>query len=169
MPDKPLWIGGLAAILRRLEDPQFPTPGSDLCFRRHIESLLGVGARRAQQLLGACATLRVGRNLAVPKAALRDYLSRYAAGESAEWENLRRQKLGRMLASWEDERVRKPVVLVEAPSKISRTTLDSLPGGVRLRPQELIVNFENREDLLKKLLAVAIALGRDEIGVEGLD
>ena len=61
MPDKPLWLDRLPEALRQLENGTEPWID-----RPALESLLGVGRRRAQQLLAPLGTRRVGARLVVP-------------------------------------------------------------------------------------------------------
>lgn len=162
VPDKPIWFNRLDEILARLSAPDYPSATSTWCQRHHIEKLLGVGRRRAQQILGACATSRAGRSLLVERETLRAYLSALAAEGEAEYAQMRFQRLQKRFASWNQEYSQKPPVFVEAPARIQLTSLDSLPPGVELGPQDLRIRFENRQDLLQKLLALALALGKDD-------
>ncbi|MEJ1928668.1 hypothetical protein WDZ92_00145 [Nostoc sp. NIES-2111] len=162
MPDKPIWFNRLDEILNQLSAPDYPSTNSSWCQRHHIEALLGVGRRRAQQILGNCATSRAGRSLLVDKETLRSYLSALAADGQAEFSQMRYQRLRKRFAQWNQEYQVKPPVFVEAPISIQQTSLHSLPPGVELSPPELRICFTDRQDLLKKLLALALALGKDD-------
>lgn len=168
MPAKPLWIAQLALVRQQLSPP---TPNSAQPFwldRRRIEELLGVGRRRAQQILSACATAQTGRSLLVDRDSFLAYLEASVQGEAADWEESRRKRLALRIESWRKEFLERPPVLVEAPARIRNTRLDSLPEGISLERQQLILRFENQADLLRKLLALAIALGQEEITIDDL-
>ena len=65
MPDKPLWLDRLPEAVRQLElstEPWVDRPA--------LELLLGVGRRRAQQLLAPIAVRRVGTSVVAKSADL---------------------------------------------------------------------------------------------------
>lgn len=55
MPAKPVWYSKLDEILRDLRS--LPRPFVD---RETVEQLLGVGRRRAQQIMAPCISDRIG-------------------------------------------------------------------------------------------------------------
>jgi hypothetical protein len=57
VPDKPLWLGHLDEIL--LDLAALPQPWVD---RATVERVLGVGRRRAQQILAPCVSSQIGAN-----------------------------------------------------------------------------------------------------------
>src|SRR6516225_6453849 len=88
MPDKPLWLGRLPDAIRQLEND-----AHDWVARPTVESLLGVGRRRAQQLLAPIAERRVGTSLVAHRSRLIAHLKRIAAREEVYYEERRRQQL----------------------------------------------------------------------------
>jgi hypothetical protein len=73
MPDKPTWIGRLDEIAEKLR--ALPDPWID---RACVEDVLGVGRRRAQQLLAPCVSRQVGSNGLADREALIAHLARLA-------------------------------------------------------------------------------------------
>jgi len=160
MPDKPFWFSHLAEILQQLDnrDPTSPP----WITRPEVETLLQVGRRRAQQILLACPHHRLGRNLVVSPAAFREFILEANASSPAQAEALRRHRLAQQIQSWHQEFQAKPPLLVSAPASVSRANLDSLPPGILLSPNQLLVQYTKRQDLLEKLLALACALANDD-------
>jgi hypothetical protein len=156
VPAKPAWYGKLDEIVWELE--ALPRPFVD---RATIEFLLGVGRRRAQQILAPCVTDRVGSNGLADRQALILRLRRLAAGDDGYYERQRRRKLGAVLSELQNERRTRPQLLVEAPAAIVRQDFESLPAGVRLDAGRITVEFEKPREALEKLLALAMAISND--------
>jgi hypothetical protein len=157
MPDKPVWYDRLADAEAQLA--AFPSPWID---RQTLESILGVGRRRAQQILQPLVRHTIGRNGLAAKEDLIVYLRQLAERDTARFERQRRQRLGALLAAWQREAKQHPRVLVEAPDRIVNQELDRLPAGIRLAPgQILIEGFTTPEDAKHKLLALIMAIGND--------
>jgi len=156
MPAKPAWSARLDEIIAELE--RQPRPFVD---RAAIEFLLGVGPRRAQQIIAPCVTDRVGVNGLADRNRIVARLRELAAGEEAWYERRRRQKLGavidRMRRAWVD----RPPVLVEAPVSVVNQEFADLPPGIELAPGRITVRFDHPEQALQKLLALAMAIGND--------
>ena len=160
MPDKPLWYARLPEALAYLE--QSPEPWVD---RATVEFLLGVGRRRAQQLMQPLVSRTLGPNGLVARERLRRYFQQLAAGEDVADEQQRRQRLRRVLA----EARRQPRVLVEAPLPLLNQRLAELPPGVWLTPGRIVVEgFTSAEEALQKLLALALAVGHNPMEFEQL-
>jgi hypothetical protein len=163
MPDKPTWCGHLEEISRRLL--QLPDAWVD---RATLEDSLGVGRRRAQQILAPCVSRRIGSNGLADRAAVIAHLQRLAAGEAAHYERRRRVLLAERLAILDRERIERPKVLVEAPGSIMKRELDDLPEGVFVERGRITVRFETATEALEKLLALAMAIGNDRHRFESL-
>jgi hypothetical protein len=167
MPDKPLWFDRLPEALRQLEAA--PEPWVD---RSAIESLLGVGRRRAQQLLAPIGTRRVGTSVVAHRADLISHLKRIAAGEQAFYERQRRKGLWEQLAQARSEWVRQPPVLVEvSQAQIRSVELDDfegLPDGVELAPGSITVRFRGPDEALQKLMTLALAISQNRPAFESL-
>jgi hypothetical protein len=156
MPAKPAWYGKLDEIVRELE--RLPRSFVD---RAAIEFLLGVGRRRAQQILAPCVTDRVGSNGLAGRQALITRLRRLAAGDDGYYERRRRRKLGSVLTQLQEERLTRPKLLVEAPAAVVSQSFENLPAGVRFAPGRITVDFEKPPEALEKLLALAMAISND--------
>ena len=154
MPDKPTWYGRLEEIIRELET--LPYPWVD---RATLESLLGVGRRRAQQILKPCVTHQVGSNGLADRSALIARLRALAVREEAYYEQQRRRRLGDTLALLRQAALEQPRVLVEAPVSVMNQALSDLPDGVELGAGYLTIRFVSSQQALEKLLALAMAIG----------
>ncbi len=165
MPDKPLWLDRLPEALRQLEAT--PEPWID---RPALESLLGIGRRRAQQLLAPVSKRRVGTSVVAHRADLIAHLKRIAAGEEAYYERQRRKQLWGHLAEARLEWSRQPPVLVEvSQSQIRQVELhdfDGLPDGVELAPGSITVRFQAPDEALQKLMALAMAISQNQQAFE---
>jgi len=156
MPAKPAWLSQINDIVRELE--ALPRPFVD---RATVEFLLGVGRRRAQQILAPCVTDRVGASGLADRDSLIDRLRRVADGEDGYYERQRRRKVGQILAQLHKERLERPQLLVEAPVQILTQEFENLPAGVRLEPGQITVTFDQPQEALEKLLALAMAISND--------
>ena len=156
MPAKPTWYRNLSHILEALRER--PHPYVD---RATIELLLGVGRRRAQQIMAPCIIDRVGANGLAGRDALLTRLARIAEGDEAFHEVERRRKVARLIENLRQERVEKPQLLVEAPTAVVNQEFENLPAGVRLEPGRITVEFAEPQQGLEKLLALAMAISND--------
>jgi len=156
MPAKPAWLSQIKDIIRELET--LPRPFVD---RSTVEFLLGVGRRRAQQIMAPCVTDRVGASGLADRDALIDRLRRLAKGDDGYYERQRRRKVGEILAQLHKERLGRPQLLVEAPVQILTQEFENLPTGVRLEPGQITVTFDHPQQALEKLLALAMAISND--------
>ena len=157
MPDKPTWCGHLDEVARRLL--ALPDQWVD---RAMLEEFLGVGRRRAQQILAPCVSRQIGANGLADRGVLLDHLRRLAAQETTvQFERQRRRRLARSLDEWRRSWLEQPRVLVEAPLSIVNSSLDRLPAGVSVNRGQISVQFETASEALEKLLALAMAIGND--------
>jgi hypothetical protein len=136
--------------------------------RATVEFLLRVGRRRAQQILAPCVTDHVGSNGLAEREALIARLRQLGAGDDGYYERRRRRKLGAILVQWQEDRLRRPRLLVEAPGAVLSQNLEDLPAGVSLTPGRITVDFAKPTEALEKLLALAMAISNDFAGFEGL-
>src|SRR4051812_13067554 len=113
MPAKPLWISNVPSAIQQLE--ALPRPFVD---RATLELVLGVGRRRAQQILAPCVTDRVGSNGLANRDLVIHRLRELAPAPEATYEVRRRRKVASVIASLRRDRVEQPRVLVEAPAEI---------------------------------------------------
>lgn len=156
MPAKPVWFSKINEVVAQLQ--ALPRPFVD---RSTVEFLLGVGRRRAQQILAPCITDRVGTNGLADRNALIAHLRRLADGDDGYYERNRRRKMAAALSQWQKERIEQPQLLVEAPLQILTQEFEHLPEGVRLEPGRITVTFNDPQQALEKLLALAMAISNN--------
>lgn len=156
MPSKPIWYGRLDEILATIS--ALPQPWVD---RRMVQDILGVGPRRAQQILQSCLTEKVGTSGVATREVFVDHLRTLAAGDDSFYEQRRRHRFAQTLAEWRQKRLEQPQVLVEAPAAVTDQELATLPPGVELGPGIVSVRFNTSQEALEKLLGLAMAIGRD--------
>src|ERR1041385_3376409 len=99
MPAKPAWFSRLDAIIRELR--LLPRPFVD---RAMVELLLGVGARRAQQIMAPCIIERVGTSGVADRDIFVEHLQRLGRSESVFYELQRRRKVATVLDRMREER-----------------------------------------------------------------
>jgi hypothetical protein len=156
VPAKPVWYSKINDVIGELQ--ALPRPFVD---RATVEFLLGVGRRRAQQILAPCITDRVGTNGLADRKALIAHLRRLADGEGGYYERRRRRKVAEILSQLHRDRLERPQLLVEAPVQILTQEFENLPDGVRLEPGRISVTFDQPQQALEKLLALAMAVSND--------
>lgn len=157
MPAKPTWYRELPNIVEELRN--HPLPYVD---RATIEFLLGVSRRRAQQIMAPCIfSRRAGTNGLADREALITRLHNIAAGDEAFYEIERRRKVAKLIEELRQERITQPQLLVEAPTAVVNQEFDNLPVGVRVESGRITVEFDEPQQGLEKLLALAMAISND--------
>jgi len=156
VPAKPLWYSRINEIVEELQT--LPRPFVD---RSTVEFLLGVGRRRAQQILAPCITEHVGANGLADRDRFITHLRHLADGDDRFYELRRRRKVATILAELQKERIERPQLLVEASLQVLRQEFDDLPAGVRLESGRITVTFDRPQEALEKLLALAMAISND--------
>lgn len=162
MPDKPIWYTKLEATIKQLEGLPFPWVD-----RATLEFALGVGRRRAQQILRPLVRQTIGRNGLADRDEVVCHLRRLAAGEAANFEKHRRERLHSILSQLQRQAIERPRVLVEAPTAVVNQELDNLPPGLHLSPGRIVLEgFLTPEEAKQKLLALIMAMGNDPDGFD---
>jgi hypothetical protein len=156
MPAKPAWLGKIPDVIRDLQ--AIPRSFVD---RATVEFLLGVGRRRAQQIMAPCVTDRVGANGLADRDLLVARLHQLANGEDGYYERRRRNRLSEILSGLREARLKRPPLLVEAPVAVLAQEFESLPAGVQLSPGRIVLDFDDPREALEKLLALAMAISND--------
>jgi hypothetical protein len=156
MPAKPVWYSRLNEILGELRS--LPQGFVD---RATVEFLLGVGRRRAQQIMAPCIVHRIGSNGLADRDKLMAYLEHLAEGEDGYYERARRRKFAEIFQQLHRERLAQPQVPVEAPDEIVNQQFKDLPSGIHLEPGTIRIEFGEPQEALEKLLALAMAIGND--------
>ncbi|HUQ94591.1 MAG TPA: hypothetical protein VM120_23115 [Bryobacteraceae bacterium] len=156
MPAKPSWFGRLDSIIQHLNS--LPYPWVD---RQTLQTLLNVGPRRTQQILEPCISHQLGTNGLARRDQLIAHLRLLAGSPAAGEEKRRQHRFVHQLDSWRKDWLHQPKLHVEAPSQVLTQQLGNLPSGVDLGPGTLSVRFDNPQEALEKLLALAMAIGND--------
>jgi hypothetical protein len=161
MPPKPAWFPQIEHVIRELE--ALPRPFVD---RATLEFLLGVGRRRAQQIMAPCITEHVGPNALADRDTLIAHLRRLARSDGRHYELRRRQLFAETFARLRQERIDHPPLLVEAPAEVLEQEFENLPEGVKLERGRITVEFEEPRQALEKLLALCMAISNDFLQFE---
>ena len=156
MPAKPTWYSQIDHIVKELQAS--PRPFVD---RPTVEFLLGVGRRRAQQIMAPCITERVGSNGLANREVFIDRLRRLAEGDERFYEVQRRRRVADLIEGLRKERLSQPQLLVEAPVRVVNQKLENLPPGVYVQGGRIVVEFDEPQEALEKLLALAMAISND--------
>ena len=155
MPARPAWYSKINEILQQLGASR---PFVD---RPTVEFLLGVGRRRAQQIMAPCITDRIGTNGLADRNAFMAHLRHLAEGDGGYYEGQRRRKLAATLDRLRQQCLEQPPLLVEAPVTVVNQELDHLPPGVCVERGRITVEFQAPQEALEKLLALAMAIRND--------
>ncbi len=156
MSAKPRWYSRLDEIIGELE----ALPSSSIT-RGTIEFLLDVGPRRAQQLMAPCATEQIGTSIVADRGLLIGHLRGIAKGETAHYEAQRQRKFAQTIDQLRQSWISAPKLLVEAPITVVNQKFEDLPPGIELAPGRIALSFDSPSDALAKLLALAMAIGKD--------
>src|SRR4051795_5306956 len=92
MPAHPTWLARIPRAIQELR--AFPRPFVD---RPLVEALLGIGRRRAQQIMAPCVSDRVGSSGIVDRETLIRHLETIASGDAGQFEIRRRRKVASLL------------------------------------------------------------------------
>jgi hypothetical protein len=160
MPDKPLWLARLPHVVEELE-----SAADQWVDRARLEALLGIGRRRAQQLLSKIPSRQVGASRIAISRDVAAYLRSMAAGEQALYDSRRRKHLWEHLGQERERWMDQPPVLVEVQKetlrRITHHDLTGLPEGVALTPGAIHLSFTTPEEALEQLVALAVAISRN--------
>jgi hypothetical protein len=156
LPAKPAWYSKLDEVISALRAEKRP-----FVDRATIEFLLGVGRRRAQQIMAPCITDRVGSNGLADREELIARLQRLAEGDDGYYERRRRLKVAGVLEQLHKERLETPQLLVEAPVRVAAIEFEELPPGVSVARGRIMVEFDSPQQALEKLLALAMAISNN--------
>lgn len=134
--------------------------GEPMIGAARLQALLNVSPRASQTILAPLVTERRGKAGLAPAAAVLAALRALAGGLDAEQEQHRRAKLGAWLRGQEKAVQDTPRLLVEAHPRVTGARLDAIPG-LELGPGRLTLTFGTAEEAAQRLLALAMAIGRD--------
>jgi hypothetical protein len=127
-----------------------------------VEFLLGVSRRRAQQIMAPCVLeRRAGISALADRDALITRLESIAEGDEGGYEIERRRRVANLIEGLRQQWTTQPQLLVEAPTAVVNQEFENLPAGVRLEPGRITVEFDQPQQGLEKLLALAMAISND--------
>ena len=155
MPNHPTWLEHVPDILDRLQAEETPP----LLDRQAIEHLFGVRRRQAIHLLHRFSGYQVGRTFVVSRDAVRAFLEDRQTNGT--WEVVNTKKNHVIAFLGEARQALQAPVLALPTKKFSEITLDGLPAGIHLKPDQLTIQFQGATDLLEKLFALSQALVND--------
>jgi len=161
MPDHPLWLERVPAVLEFLAGPAAPA----LLDRGTIEVLLGVRRRRAILILHQCQASPRGRDLLASREAFVTFLQSQDQEAALKKERARQQQVAAALAQARHE-LTLPRISLPRPAEPTHRTLAGLPPGIQLTPRNLSVDFTSAQDLIEKLFTVAQAFAQDYESLE---
>lgn len=159
MPAKPQWFPRVPEILSALEAVK--TPVVD---RASIEKLFRVSRRRAIQLMHRFSGYQTGKTFLVDRNQLIQQLQAIQDGESFSKEMKRRERvLHQLEEAWRLQKARAVKIPV---SRNAPNDIQGLPEGVNLHEGQLVVEFVDAEDLLRKMYELSQAAARDYYAFE---
>jgi len=157
---KPRWWQHIPEIQSVLADVRLP-----VIDRAAVERLFGLRRRQAIELLNRLGGYQAGRTLVIGRDQLIAQLDTIATGSEYRQETARLERLAasidKIQRTRQSEAVRIPVSV-----EVFGARMQTLGSGVQLRPGKLEIEFAGPEDLLRKLFALAQAVGNDYAGFE---
>lgn len=161
MPDRPAWADRIPEALDALSVAEAQFLG-----RQQVEALLGVRSRRAQIIMSVVGTTPLGKSVVIEKQMFVEYLKSVGGEELTQAEKRRRRECAVRLAKLRKEWLENPPCLIEMPLEEARAYdqqgFAGLPEGVELGPGLITIRCSGAEDAKKKLLALALAIGKSE-------
>jgi hypothetical protein len=152
MPAQPTWFHRLAEIMERLQGLEISHVD-----RLAVEKLFGVRQRRARQIMAGLPGLQVGNAFAVERHALISRLENTASSDRFQGEIARR---ARLLEGLDHTRRQLAAGRVRIPVE-TRAGVENLPAGLEFRPGQLLIQFDDAQDLAAKLFQIAQSMQND--------
>ena len=159
MAAKPRWWQHIPEIQRVLSDVNLP-----VLDRAAVERLFGLRRRQAIELLNRFGGYQAGRTFVIGRDQLIDRLDAIARRDEYRQEAGRRERLANSIEKIQRTR-QAEAVRIPVSTEVFGTRMETL-AGVQLRPGKLEIEFAGPEDLLRKLFALAQAVGNDYAGFE---
>lgn len=154
MPAQPAWLLRLPAI--RSAVSALAAPVLD---RAAMEEIFEVRRRRAIELLHRFGGYQAGKTFLIDRASLLRQLEAIEAGGDFRQERARRRRVSDELSRVQAA-LRAKAVSIPAP-RTTGASPGGLPQGVRLEPGELRIQFQGTEELLGRLLELAMTIQND--------
>jgi hypothetical protein len=165
MPEIPAWIAAVPEVRDAVK-----ASSQEWYCRKEIQKLLALKPRRAQEILSVAGAVKDGNAFLLSRDNLVQYLEFVGKDVLAE-EERRKRRLAGKLTDLRTEFIRQPKVLVEVKNedvaKFQRHGLKALPPGITLAPGRITMEgFSTGEEALRLLMALALAIGRDQAEFE---
>ena len=156
MPAQPNWFKRLPDILYELR----ALHSVEVLDRQAIEAIFRVQDRRARVLIAEFGGRRTGNGWVISRTDLIAALERVERGENFQYDSQRRRRVAEV---YEEAKRLLPArqITIAVPPEAAERTLDSLPPGVRILPNELRIDFASFEDLLRKLFELSQVVQND--------
>lgn len=152
MPAKAQWLQRIPEIL----DILVSVPGP-IVDRASIETVFGVGRRRAITLLHSFGGFQTGKTFFIERLALIGQLEQLRKGVEFRAECKRRNRLAEDLIRTSRLASGRQIRITAADDARGRQFAD-LPSGITLQSGELKVQFSGGEDLLRQLFELSQAI-----------
>ena len=151
MPASPRWLLALPDAIAQLEQLDRP-----LLTRRDLESLFGVSRARAATLMRAFEADLTGSIRTLPRPALLRQLRQIQQSGTVRDETARHDRVLTALRQARRRGIRVPV-----PVDALQGRLASLPAGVSVSRDRIVVRFTSAKDAVARLFALAQVLTND--------
>ncbi|MCC6538388.1 MAG: hypothetical protein IT162_12605 [Bryobacterales bacterium] len=154
MPAQPSWIHRLDAIRAAVAECRSP-----VLDRAALETLFGVGRRRAIELLHQLGGYQAGKTFLIERTELLRQLEEWAGSAGVRRETGRRRRVAEELERARLQQRGRGVAIAPTPGS-GAAGLRQLPG-VTWAPGELRIRFSGSEELLSRLLGLTLAVQGD--------
>jgi len=155
VPAKSRWLLKIPDIIDRLS--QMDTPVVD---RAVFERLLGIGRRRAIDLMRNFGGYQAGNTILIDRPAFIRQLQRTLEGPEFEQERQRKRRLSEHLAELE-KHCRGAAVRIPVGPDIGHLIPADLAAGIFFEPGRLTIDYRSVEELLCRLYELAQAAAND--------
>jgi hypothetical protein len=165
MPAAPIWYTRIPDIITVLQKGLWQQIS-----RSTLQRLLGIEARRAQQLMRTMRTHKCGNMVFVERCDLLEWLEALQAGDEVGREWRRREHIETALMEMHLDLLarRHQIYTPEQAPAIRAASLEQLADTTVLRPGELQIQFTGMQDLMQQLFQLSRALANDYTAIERL-
>lgn len=155
MPNEPSYLDRIPQALQILavEDK--------LLTRAEVGLLLGLAPRRTIDIMKVAGAEMHGKALKVRSDLLAEYLATKVTGDVLRKERERQRRFAEWLSRANSQAYCRVEVTFPMFNYLSQADRFRLPPGVNLGASRLTVDFDDDRDLLEKLRAIGVALGKD--------
>jgi hypothetical protein len=154
MPRQTEWFHRIPQALEELRGLAAP-----LVDRQTLQELLHVSPRQALRILHRFAPFSAGKTLLIDRLELIGKLEQLGLGEEPQWAMRRRDRLDQHLDSVRRQLAARRV-RIQAPRQMLEHMAD-LPANIQLTPGRLLIEFQDAQELLLRLMELAQAISND--------